>query len=183
MTTALVILDMLNDFVDGTLANVAAKPIIDPIGRLAETVRNRDDWIVVYGNDAHLPGDFELDVFGEHAMAGTDGAAVIAPLRPATGDIIVPKRYYSAFTQTDLDATFRVAAVDRVVLTGQHTDCCARHTSYDTFQRGIDIVVLDDATAVYQPLSDEPVDARQQAALSYLRTYYRAEVMSSDAVV
>ena len=28
MKTALVVLDMLNDFVDGTLANEAAKPII-----------------------------------------------------------------------------------------------------------------------------------------------------------
>jgi nicotinamidase-related amidase len=38
-------------------------------------------------------------------MAGTPGAAVIAELAPQPGDLIVPKRYHSAFTQTDLDAT------------------------------------------------------------------------------
>ena len=56
MKTGLVILDMLNDFVDGTLANPAAKPIIGKIGEVADAVRNRDDWVVIYANDAHKPG-------------------------------------------------------------------------------------------------------------------------------
>jgi nicotinamidase-related amidase len=183
MSTAFVILDMLNDFVDGTLANPAAKAIIEPIGAIAEVARAKDDWLVVYGNDAHQPADFELKVFGEHAMAGTHGAAVIDPLEPATGDIVVPKRYYSAFTQTDLDATFRVHRVERVVLAGQHTDCCCRHTAYDAFQRGLEVAIVDDATAVYQPLTDEPLESRQHAALTYLRTYYGAEVLNSRHLV
>jgi nicotinamidase-related amidase len=152
MRTALVVLDMLNDFVDGTLANAAAKPIIDPIGALVERARRDADWVVVYGNDAHVPGDFELAVFGEHAMAGSDGAQVIEPLAPAEGDVVVPKRYYSAFTQTDLGATCLVHDIGRIVLVGQHTDCCCRHTAYDAFQRGLEVAVVADATAVYEPL-------------------------------
>jgi hypothetical protein len=50
---------------------------------LAPAARGRDDWMVIYGNDAHRPGDFELAVFGEHAMAGTRGASVIAELAPS----------------------------------------------------------------------------------------------------
>lgn len=80
MTTALLILDMLDDFTSGKLANQAAGQIIEPIVALARTARTRDGWIVVYGNDAHRPGDFELAVFGEHVMAGTPGAEVIAEL-------------------------------------------------------------------------------------------------------
>ena len=67
MKTALVVLDMLNDFVDGTLANEAAKPIIGQIDQLAAAARERDDWMVVYANDAHQPNDLEFAVFGEHA--------------------------------------------------------------------------------------------------------------------
>jgi nicotinamidase-related amidase len=70
MNTALVIVDMLRDFVDGRLANPAAKPTIQRIGALADAARRRSDWIVVYGNDAHRPGDLELRLFGEHAMVG-----------------------------------------------------------------------------------------------------------------
>jgi nicotinamidase-related amidase len=39
--------------------------------------------VVVYGNDAHQPGDVELRQFGEHAMAGTPGAEVVKELAPA----------------------------------------------------------------------------------------------------
>jgi nicotinamidase-related amidase len=41
MQTALVIVDMLNDFVDGILANPAAKSIVGPISSLAERARDR----------------------------------------------------------------------------------------------------------------------------------------------
>jgi nicotinamidase-related amidase len=179
MNTALVIVDMLGDFVDGRLANPAATPTIERIDALAEAARRRKDWIVVYGNDAHHPGDLELRVFGEHAMVGTPGAQVIDELAPAGGDIVVPKRYYSAFTQTDLAATCQVHGVGRVVIVGQHTDCCVRHTSYDAFLRGFEVVVPADATAVFQPLSEEPVAARQERALDYLRTFYGVRVVGT----
>lgn len=180
--TALVILDMLVDFVDGVLANPSAKAIVDPIASLADQARAHPDWVVIYGNDAHRPDDFELAVFGEHAMAGSPGAAVIPELAPQSDDIIVPKRYYSAFTETDLDATCRVHDIGRLVVAGQHTDCCVRHTSYDAFQRGIEVVVPTDATIVFEPLAESSVAERQHSALDYLKTFYGAEVLASDHV-
>jgi nicotinamidase-related amidase len=183
MATALLVLDMLTDFTTGKLANPAADQIIEPIAVLARTARERDDWLVVYGNDAHRPGDFELAVFGEHAMAGTPGAAVIGGLAPQSRDLIVPKRYYSAFTQTDFDATCRVHHIDRLVLTGQHTDCCCRHTSYDAFERGIKVIAVSDATAVYEPFAAGRYQQAQEGALQYLRTYYGAEVADTAALV
>lgn len=176
MATAVLVLDMLDDFVTGKLANPAAQPIIEPIAALARTARERDDWLVVYGSDAHQPGDLELAVFGEHAMAGTPGAQVSAQLAPQQGDIVVPKRFYSAFTQTDLDATCLARGIDRIVLTGQHTECCCRHTSYDAFRRGIALTVVSDATAAYEPLAGASYEQTQQRALDYLHTYYGATV-------
>ncbi len=182
MTTALVILDMLEDFLDGRLANPAAHPIVEHIDALARAARAAG-WPVIYATDAHQQGDFELAVFGEHAMVGTPGARVIAPLAPGERDLIVPMRYYSAFTQTDPDATCRVLDVRRLVIAGQHTDRCVRHTSYDAFLRGIDVTIAADATAVFQPLSEEPVELRQQRALDYLRTFYGAEITQARDVI
>jgi nicotinamidase-related amidase len=182
VTTALLVVDMLEDFVSGRLANPAALPTLDPIGRLIHQARDRQDWIVVYGNDAHRPGDAELSLFGEHAMAGTPGAAVVEPLAPAPSDVVVPKRFYSAFTQTDLLATCQVERVSRLVVVGQHTDCCVRHTAYDAYLAGIPLTVVADGTCVYRPGSPEPAERRQERALDYLRTYYGAEVLTAAEV-
>lgn len=182
MRSALVVIDMLNDFLDGVLANPAAKGIVAPIGRLAEDVRGSDDWVVVYANDAHRPTDAELRVFPPHAMAGTHGAAVVEELAPRAGDVVVPKRFYSAFTETGLAATLRSQGVERLVLVGQHTDCCLRHTAYDAFRRDLELAVCADATMVYEPGSPEPVDERQARALGYLVTYYGAEVTDAASV-
>jgi hypothetical protein len=116
MRTALVVVDMLNDFVDGVLANPAAKEIIDPVGSLAELARGSDDWVVVYANDAHQLSDVELRVFPPHALAGTPGAAVVAELRPEPGDEVIDKRFYSAFTDTELEAVLVAHDVGRLVL-------------------------------------------------------------------
>jgi len=70
---ALVIIDMLDDFVDGALANPRAQAIVPPLKRILEHAR-REGWVVVFSNDAHQPGDPELRVWGEHAMAGSAGA-------------------------------------------------------------------------------------------------------------
>jgi nicotinamidase-related amidase len=181
--TSLVILDMLNDFVDGTLANPAAKPIIDPIGKLTDAARDRDDWVVIYANDAHQPGDLEFEVFGEHALAGSPGAEVVPELSPQEGDIVVPKRFYSAFTDTDLDATCRVHNIGKMVVVGQHTNCCCRHTTYDAFLRGIKVAVVADATCVFEPMVGDAYDATQRDALEYLATFYKSEVLEAGELM
>ena len=182
MRSALLVVDMLNDFVDGALGNPAALGIVAPIQRLAARARTTHDWVVVYANDAHELSDVELRVFPPHAMAGTPGAAVVDELRPEHGDVVVPKRFYSSFTSSALEDELRAHDVGRVVLVGQHAGCCVRHTAYDAFIRGLEVAVCPDATAVFEPGSDEPVPARQDRALEYLRTYYGARLLAAEDV-
>ena len=82
-----------------------------------------------------------------------------------------------------VDHRCRVHGIDRLVVTGQHTDCCCRHTSYDGFARGIQLVVVADATAVYQPFAADDYQQVQNRALQYLRTYYGAEVTDTAALI
>ena len=137
MKTGLVVIDMLNDFQDGALANPAAEDIVGPLKKLIKAARANNDWVVIYGNDAHKPGDLEFNIFGVHAVAGSDGAAVIDAIAPQEGDEIVNKRYYSTFTETDLDSICKIHGIGRLVMVGQHTDCCVRHTSYDAYVRAM----------------------------------------------
>ncbi|MGQ0670951.1 MAG: cysteine hydrolase family protein [Actinomycetota bacterium] len=168
---ALVVIDMLNDFVTGKIANPRADRIISTIGELLERARSqRDGWLVVYANDAHLPQDFELRVWGEHAMAGTRGAEIIPELKAADGDFVLPKRTYSSFHGTGLDPLLRQFGVDTVVLTGQHTNICIRHTTADAFFRGYKVVVPQDAV---EAISEED----HESGLRYLETIYKADVV------
>ncbi len=174
---ALVVIDMLNDFVTGRIANPRGERIVPTIGELLERARaDREGWLVVYANDAHLPGDFELRVWGEHAMAGTPGAEIIPELAAREGDFVLPKRTYSSFHETGLDPLLRAYGVDTVVLTGQHTNICVRHTTADAFFRGYRVVVPRDAV---EAMSEED----HEGGLRYLETIYKAEVVHAKELL
>ena len=92
---AVIVVDMLNDFVTGALACDRAKAIVPHVERLVETARAKDI-PVIFANDCHLSGiDHELKLWGDHAIKGTKGAEVIAELGPEETDFVVPKRRYS----------------------------------------------------------------------------------------
>lgn len=79
-------------------------------------------------------------------------------------------------------ATLRSQNVGRLVLVGQHTDCCVRRTSYDAFVRGYELVICPEATTVFALGSEEPIEIRQNRALNYLQTYYGATQASRPSV-
>lgn len=169
MTRALLVVDMLNDFVTGKIANPRSERITPNIRDLLEKARSDEDWVVVYANDAHLPGDFELKVWGEHAMAGTEGAEIIPELAAGPGDIVLPKRFYSSFQETGLDPLLRQHGVDTIVLAGQHTNICVRHTTADAFFRGYEVIVPRDAV---EAISEED----HESGLKYLEAIYQADL-------
>ena len=169
---ALVIVDMLKDFVDGSLANPRAQAIVPPLQRLLAHARD-EGWVVVFSNDAHRPDDPELKVWGEHAMEGSPGAEVIDDLEPREGDIISPKRHYGAFDETGLAKQLAERGVTEVVIAGQHTHICVRHSSYGALRNGFDVTVPSDAVCAF-----EGVDEGE--ALEYLKMAYHANVTSVD---
>jgi nicotinamidase-related amidase len=175
---ALVIVDMLEDFVHGALASPHAETIVPPLRELLEHAREQG-WVVVFANDAHEPGDPELRVWGEHAMAGTPGARVIPELAPdpdRSRELVVPKRAYGAFDGTALGRRLRELGVDEVVLAGQHTHICIRHSAYGALRGGYRIVVPRDAVCAFAGVDED-------AALDYLRSVYGARITSVRELV
>src|SRR5262249_7904252 len=153
---ALIVVDMLNDFVDGSLANPRAQSIVGPIAELLAHAREHG-WVVVFSNDAHEPGDPELKVWGPHAMAGDPGAQVIEAPRPEPSkrELVSPKRAYGAFDGTDLDEQLRELGVGEVVLAGQHTHICIRHSSYGALIRGYEVTVPRDAVCAFEGVDED----------------------------
>lgn len=181
---AVIVVDMLNDFVTGELANPRSEAITASIAALLAKAR-KEGWLVIYGNDAHLPGDPEEAVWGPHAMAGTPGANVIPVLVPQEGDFVLPKRFYSSFHETGLDSILRQNGVDEVILTGQHTNICVRHTASDAFNGGLRITVPEDGVAMFQEsgMTDEEYDRVQSDALAYLAKVYGARIVATQELL
>jgi nicotinamidase-related amidase len=133
MKYAVIIVDMLNDFVTGKLTCERALGTVKPNQRLITFAREKNI-PVIYANDAHIKGlDKELELWGDHAIAGTEGAQVINELKPTTKDYIVPKRRYSGFFQTDLHLLLTELKIDALIITGLHTHMCVRHTTADAY--------------------------------------------------
>jgi len=172
---AVVVIDILEDFVTGELKCERAKGIIPNIKKLIEVARKKN-FPVIYSNDAHLPTDFELKKWGKHAMRGTRGAEVISQLKPSKDDIVLEKRVYSGFFETGLDSVLRNLKVDTLVLTGLHTNMCVRHTAADAFFRGYRIVVPQDATEAF-------TEKDYKEGLEYLKNVYNAEITDTNKIV
>lgn len=173
---ALIIIDMLNDFVTGALKCERANRIVPNISKLINRAREKKIPII-YVNDAHLPKiDFEFVLWGPHAIKGTKGAEVISGLKPREIDIVVEKRRYSGFYSTDLDDILKELNVNTLILTGLHTNCCVKHTAGDAFFRGYKVVVPEDCVEAF-------TEEDHRWGLEYMRKFYNAEITTCEEVL
>ncbi len=123
---ALIIVDMLNDFVDekGALYyGDTARSIIPFTQERLTSYRNRKD-LVIYLKDTHDEDDKEFERFPSHCVAGTWGNEIIPELAPKPGENVVPKKRFSGFFGTDLGGILDSAGVEDVEVVGVCTSIC-----------------------------------------------------------
>jgi len=167
--TALVVVDMQNDFVTpgGTLvvADAAATvPVIQGLLARARAAGSR----VFFTQDTHGLGDPEFPIWGEHVLEGTWGWQIIEALAPAPGERIIRKLRYDGFFGTSLDHELRLAGVHHVIVCGTVANICVLHTAGSAALRGYRVVVPVDAISALTPFDMEA--ARRQIAFLYRGT-------------
>ena len=173
---AILVVDMLNDFVTGALGCDRARAIVPATAQLLDAAR-KSGVPVIFCNDAHLPGiDRELQIWGDHAIAGTPGAEVIPELNLCEKDYVVPKRRSSGFFQTDLDILLKELGVKTVIVTGLHAHMCVRHTSADAYCLGYDVVAAKECLNSF-------TEEEFQGGLAYLKTCYGADSYSNEELI
>ena len=174
--SAVLVIDLANDFVypGGVIADAGgpeyqarAQGILPTVQRLLAAARHAGV-LVVYTTDAHRPGDSELLKWPPHSMHGTPQAEIAPAVEPRPGDLVLDKRTYSPFVSSDIDAQLHARGVQRLYITGLHTDCCARHTSGDAFQRGYDLVWVSDALQAF-------TDEAHRQGLEYFKAWYATD--------
>ena len=127
---------------------------------------------VIFCNDAHVRGlDRELNLWGEHGIAGE--TRIFPEIEVGEGDIIVPKRRYSGFFQTDLDLTLRELGVSTVIAVGADTNICVLHTLADAYFNNYASVVVTDATMTF-------LCGTQEGALEHCEKCYGSKLVTVD---
>jgi nicotinamidase/pyrazinamidase len=194
--TALVIVDVQNDFADaaGGLAVRGGDAVVPTInGEIAQAVDA--DALVVATQDWHPESTphFAKDggVWPVHCVAGSWGAELhpdlaIPDLAPRVRKGVNGEDGYSGFTMrdpvsgeeipTELDATLRDHAIKRVVVVGLATDYCVKATAIDAAGLGYDTYLRTDAIAAVELEpgdGDRAIEAMRAAGVGLWQTRMR----------
>ena len=166
-TTALVVVDVQNDFADpaGSLSVAGGAAVVPAINGEIGTAAAAGG-LVVFTQDWHPESTphFAKDggIWPVHCVAETWGAQLHPDLAAPEDSPRVRKGIngedgYSGFTmrdpatgeetQTELDAILRRRQVRRVVVAGLATDYCVKATALDATRRGYETFLLTDAIA------------------------------------
>ena len=127
MNKTLIIVDMQNDFITGSLANPAAQAIVEP---MAEYIKAWDGAQIICTVDTHYENYFETqegkNLPIKHCMSGTDGWVVhdnlFKALKNKTCDWSIARKYSFGDIE-ELDDELD-AHVDEIYICGTCTDIC-----------------------------------------------------------
>jgi nicotinamidase/pyrazinamidase len=178
MTTALIVVDVQNDFCEGgSLAVTGGARVASEVaaliasGTYATVVATRDHHVDPGSHFSDTP-DF-VDSWPPHCVVGTPGEQFHPPLDPSLFDEIFYKgefaAAYSGFegssaVGTGLAAWLRAAGIDDVDVCGIATDHCVRATALDAAREGFAVQVLTGLTAAVSTANLPAVHAEWAAA-------------------
>ena len=165
-TTALVVIDMQNDFCDpaGFYARIGRDiapfaAVVAPIAAMAGRARDHGMPVVFTRlihnaergamEDRHALRPKLWTTTGERLKPGSDGADIVAGLPIHPGDIVIDKPGYSAFEGTDLEKQLRDRGIRTLMFCGVVTYACVLASAFSAFDRDFDVVLLEDLAGTW----------------------------------
>ncbi len=142
-TKALIVVDMLNDFIqpEGALyCGNGVYAIVPRIRKRLERYRHAAN-AVIYLQDAHAVDDKEFEKFPPHCVVGTWGGQIIEALAPRPSETVLPKTRYSGFYKTGLDEVLAALRPPHVEVVGVCTSICVMDTVGGLANRDIPVTV------------------------------------------
>lgn len=179
MKKALIVVDMLNDFInpDGALYCGPGASAIVPFVKARCDEYREAGLPVIFLADAHAEDDIEFNRFPKHCVDGTDGAKVIDILDFQVGrDSLITKTRYSGFYDTSLGFTLMahfgvMPMLNEVVeVCGVCTSICVMDTVGGLANRDYPVVIHRNCIADF----DEEM---HNMAIKRMGTLYGAEII------
>jgi nicotinamidase-related amidase len=150
-TTALVIIDLQRGIVGRETAPHAARDVVARAARLAGRFRSAGALVVLVrvayaadGRDRLAP---RSDAAPWSGPVSADFGELVPDVGPVAGDLVVTKHQWGAFYGTELDLELRRRGIRTIVLGGISTNFGVESTARDAYERGYDLVFVEDAMA------------------------------------
>lgn len=187
-TTAIIVIDMQNDFCDpngaGARYGADVSTIQDMIPRMqrffagARAIGAK----LVFVQCIHEPStDSDTWLFRHdgvprpHCRKGTWGADFCGVAPQGTEPVVIKHRY-SAFIGTRFESVLKTLDIKTLIMTGVGTNVCVESTARDGFMLDYNIVFLSDCTATASP------DGAHETTLRNIRSFF-GTVATSDEVL
>ncbi|MCD1258562.1 cysteine hydrolase [Paenibacillus athensensis] len=202
--TALAVIDMQNDFCEaggfGERLGNDIRPVraIIPVIAGALAAARSAGLLVIHTREGHLPdlsdcppaklersrrqgaGIGDEGPMGRILIRGERGHAIVPELAPLSGEPVIDKPGKGAFYETNLQERLEEAGIESLILCGVTTHVCVHTTLREANDRGYRCLVLEDATAAFDPLDHEAAIhmVRQQGGI-FGWTAFSAELVAA----
>jgi len=142
--TALLVIDLQNYF------SRIVQPVLGNILRVIQSCRQKGIPILFTQHGHTHPesdGGELIGWWGEVIVSGTEDWRLIPEIKVEPGDIVLQKKHYSAFLETDLNSTLQSKGIKDLIISGVMTNLCCETTARDAFMRNYRVFFLIDGTA------------------------------------
>jgi nicotinamidase-related amidase len=163
-TTALLVIDLQNVIVAQPIAH-PAEQVVQHTRELADAFRAQGLPVVLVQATGRAPGRTEQSAAAKNAAKASppptlpEGAMdLVAGLNQQPTDLVVTKKSWSAFTNTDLAEQFQALGVTQVVLAGIATSMGVESSARGAYERGFNVTLALDA------MSDMDAGAHEHSA-------------------
>ena len=141
MTTALLVIDLQNDYFDGgKMELIDTTTAAANARRLQEHFRNSGNPVVNIKHISDYPG-------ATFFLPDSEGAEIHPQVSPVEGDLLVTKNFPNSFRNTNLEEELRGLNVKSVVICGAMSHMCIDATTRAAADLGFECTLIDDACA------------------------------------
>lgn len=183
MKEAVVVMDMTNDSIAPEARAVEIRL------KLLEQTRVFLDWArrtgrpVLHVDSARRKTDSWFRKHWEFVNEiGTQGQLPIPSVYEPGADIVVHKRRYSGFFQSDLDLTLRELGVESIIIIGWSTSLAVMMTALDGWQHGYSTTVLSDLTIAHA-WGGHTVEENQRWTLDLIKAMAYSRITTSTELM
>jgi nicotinamidase-related amidase len=176
--SALVLIDCQQTYREGVMQLENVEPALKEAAALLQRFRKAGRPVIHIVHDAGVGSPYDIN-----APIGQIADVV----KPIEGEIVIVKKFPSAFEQTELDAELKKRNVENVVYAGFMTHMCVNSTARASFNRGYANTVVASATAtraIPSPATGKEMSAQQlqDASLSALGDLFAVVVPTAASV-
>jgi nicotinamidase-related amidase len=177
MTTALIVIDVQNEYVTGSL------PIVyPPVEGSLEAIAVAVDAANAAGIPVVLVRHTESDPDGGIFVSGSDNWQLHESVSSRPHAVVIDKQLPGSFTGTELEPWLAERDVEHLVIVGYMTHMCIDTTTRQAMHLGLGVTILDDATGTIDITADLPAKLAHTVEIGILGDSFATVTSTHDWV-